>query len=214
MHRLLERLEAALRGEEGHALTFLLISLGLMMVFAVGIYIVSEATVAKIRVQNAADAAALAGAGMLADCLDLLIFANWVRPFSWWLGFLGPPVQLTILRLRNEVIRYGPDAANARAIQVGWANNKAIIIPVHTPNLGVGYGWLGNLTDRLLGRTGNRFVELAAVQKLRLPKWVHTFLGEQTIPELALNPHARARGIVHGRGMLLPQYSGGLGRID
>ncbi|NLA58051.1 MAG: hypothetical protein GX063_04650 [Firmicutes bacterium] len=214
MDRISERLKAALRGEEGHALTFLLISLGLMMVFAVGIYIVSEAAVAKIRAQNAADAAALAGAGVLADCLDLLVFANWIQPLSWLFGPWGSPANLTILRLKNEVIRYGPTAAIARAIQVGWTNNKAIIIPANMPDLGVRYRWLGPVQDRLLGRTGNRFVELAAVEERLLPKWVQTFLGEQTALELALNPWGFARGIVHGSGMLFAHYSGGLGRID
>ncbi|NLA59385.1 MAG: hypothetical protein GX855_10855 [Firmicutes bacterium] len=213
MHNMLVRAKAILGGEEGHALMFLVLSLGLMMVFAVGIYIVSEAAVTKIRTQNAADAAALAGAGLLADCMDLLVFANWVRPFSLLLSPWSPAVTAVINRLQEEVIRHGPTAVNARAVQVGLANG-ALVIPVHRPDLGVERTWLGFVADTLGGRTGNRFVQLLAQQKLQLPQWVETFLGEYTPSEAALYPTASARGIVHGRGMSYAHYVGGLGRME
>ncbi|HHV94570.1 MAG TPA: hypothetical protein GXX47_08565 [Firmicutes bacterium] len=213
MQRFLVRVKALTRDEKGHASTVLLISLGLVMVFAAGIYIVSEAAVAKIRVQNAADAAALAGAGLLADCMDLLVFANYVGDISLLFSLWGSPIRAVINALKNEVIRYGPAAANARAIQVGLAN-EAVITPVHWPDLGVERIFLGYVRDRLNGRTGNRFVQVAAAQELRLPRWVKTFLGRHTPSGLAVYPTATARGIVQGRGMLVPHYVSGLGKVD
>ncbi|MGI6567108.1 MAG: hypothetical protein GX341_09415 [Firmicutes bacterium] len=213
MHQIVFQAKRCMKCEDGHALAFLVASLGVVMVLALGIYIVSEAAVTKIQTQNAADAAALAGAGMLADCLDLLVFSNWVRP----LGVLPIPwaqgISIAVRNLTREVIRHGPDAANLRAVQVGLANG-ALIIPLHNPDLGVETGFFGVVTDTLRGRTGRRFVEVTAVQELQLPRWFRTVLGEQAPSGLALAPSALARGTVRGRGMVFAQYAGGLGRVE
>jgi len=199
----------------GHAMVFLLAFVGVVMVFAAGIYISSEIAVAKIKAQNASDAAAMAGAGLLADSLDLLVFANWVRSGSYLFFGLGRTVRATIDTLARQTVGRASVVAIARAVQVGLANG-ALVVPVHNPDLGVSEaGVLGVrfYRDALRGRIGNRFVRVAATVNPNLPEWMADLLDEPSFLGLSLQPVALAEATVLGRGLGRPKFKGVLSRV-
>ncbi|NMB45837.1 MAG: hypothetical protein GX998_05425 [Firmicutes bacterium] len=210
--------KVVLMDERGHAMVFLLLTLGAILAFAVGIYLTSQIAVGKIKAQNAADAAAMAGAGMMADSLDLIVYVNWIRISSHLIPHWGREARRTAEMLAREVIKDAAAIVNGRAIQVGLAN-EALVLPIHNPDLGVTerrirlFGRVGYYKDRLKGRIGNRFVRVVAATKIELPEWVRALVRDRTAPDLAFCPTASAEAVVHGKGLALPKFGGGLGKL-
>jgi hypothetical protein len=197
--------------DDGQALAFLVIILGVIMAFAAGIYITSEIAVSKIRSQNAADAAALAGAGLLADSLDLLAYHNIIRTSSWFTPKFGGFLRAVVKPVAELVLEVAPTATHARAIQVGFVN-ECYVVPINHPELGVRrFG--GYYQDRLWGRVGNRYVQVMASNSLQIPKSVSALLGDPYLREPMLGSISEARGIVHGRGLGLPKFWADFGKL-
>ena len=198
--------------DTGHAMVFLLLTLGAIMAFAVGMYITSEVLVEKIKAQNAADAAALAGSGVLADSLDLLAYLNWIRSASYLFGHWGSAARHLARTLAKQAIRQCSHIVNLRAAQIGLANGS-IVVPLHNPRLGARENGIGNITwytDTLRGRIGNRFVRVAAAP---LPQGKQSSVNIRSLTGVNLPSLGVAEAIVHGKGLGLPKFRGGLGRL-
>ena len=208
----MKTLLALSRLDTGQAMVFLLVTLGAIMAFALGMYVTSGVLVDKIRAQNAADAAALAGAGVLADSLDLLTYVNWIRNGSYLLAHWGRATRRFAETLAKQAIRRSPQVANARAIQIGLVNGS-VVVPVHNPALGAretGFLFVKWYKDTLGGRIGNRFVRVAAAP---LPSITPSSISVHSVTGLSLPSVGVAEAIVHGRGLGLPKFRGGLGKL-
>ena len=199
------------REDSGQAMVFLLIFLGVMMALAAGIYISSEIVVSKIKSQNAADAAALAGAGLLADGLDLLAYHNMITSASFFTPNVGDFVRTTVKVVAELVLAVLPTATHARAMQVGYANGSYVVL-TNQPDLGVRRRWK-YYRDWLMGRMGNRYVQVIASHNLQIPKWLKDLLGDPYIAGPIFGSISQARGIIHGKGLGYPKFRGGFGKL-
>lgn len=195
----------------GHALAFLVITLGVIMAFAAGIYITSAIAVSKIKSQNAADAAALAGAALLADSLDLLAYHNMITTGSFFFPKVGAFIRATVRSVARLVTEVAPSASHARAVQVGYCNDS-YVVPTHHPKLGVKKEWRF-YRDTLKGREGDRYVRVLASSSLEIPKSVSALLGEFYIAGPNTGSISGAKGVVHGRGLGLPKFWAEFGKL-
>ena len=198
--------------EDGQAMIFLLVAAGVIMAFACGLYITSSYLVAKIQAQNAADAAAVAGAGALADTLDLLVFSNWVRGASYLAAGFGAPLRAAVVTVAPLAEKSGPALAAARTVEVGLANG-AIAVPLNKPNLDVRQGiFTGMYRERMWNRTNGRYMRASTTVMPDIPDWIaapfqeHLFLG--IVPPVG----AVAEASVSGWGLGRAHFKGVLGR--
>ena len=202
--------------ERGQAMVFLLLALGAIMAFAAGLYITSALLVTKIKAQNAADAAALAGAGALADSLDAIALGNIARGGSWLAFHWGKPLRDVANMTAAAAIEGGASLSTARAAQIGLANG-AIVTPTHTPDLEVReIKFLDHVLayrDKLKGRIGKRFMRVTAIASPQVPKWIASPL-KISYP-LGIMPFVTtsAEAIVLGRGLVLPKFRGALAKV-
>lgn len=202
--------------ESGQAMVFLLISLGAIMAFAAGLYITSEFLVTKIRAQNAADAAALAGAGVLADTLDVLSVSNLLRLGSVTTPTYGKAIRETTKLVARMAYDWGTVLAEARMIDVGYANG-AIAVSLHKPDLEVdSSGWLDLphfYRDKLRGRqTKNRFVRVSASVFPTVPKDLRNLVDRRFFG-MILPVSAMAEAAVEGKKLTYPKFRGTLTKI-
>lgn len=204
-------LKSLVQEDGGQAMAFLVITLGVIMAFAAGIYVTSEIAISKIKSQNAADAAALAGAGLLADSLDLLAYHNMITPVSWLIPKAGGFVRTTVKSVAELALQVAPAATHARAIQVGYLNDS-YVVPTNHPELGA-QRRRGFYRDRLMGRTGNRYVRVVASNNLQIPKSVSDLLGDPYIAGSSIGSISEAKGIVHGSGLGFPKFWADFGKL-
>ena len=210
-------------GDEGQAAVFLLIATSMIMAFACGLYITSSYLTAKIQAQNAADAAAVAGSGALADVLDILTLSNWIKTSSYLSRSLGSALR-TAVSGATTVCRHGaPAFATARIVEIGWKNG-VVAVPTNMPNLEVDYrqpDFLGITIpfspklfhDRLRpGRIGRRYVRVGTALSPKVPDLIREPFSRELLRGM---PYvgAAAEGSVSGWGLAIPNFKGKLGKV-
>lgn len=197
------------------------ILLGVMMAFIAGFYVVSQVMVTKIEAQNAADAAALAGAGILADTLDAIAFSQLGKVVACALfGFSGgSAIGRVIDSAVKPLIQIAPALSRARAVELGWRNG-AVAVPINKIDLEVGrfsfffWSWYyDKLAYRSRNSFGNRFVRVVAGVRPDFPIWLEPLLGKGYVARSAPVIGAVSEAAPDGRGLLIPSFGARLADV-
>lgn len=200
--------------EEGQAMVFLLIAAGAIMAFACGLYVTSSYLVAKIQAQNAADAAAVAGAGALADCLDALVFYNWAKGLKTaaTLG-LSAAAKDVARSLAPDINQWGAGFAIGRTFEIGIANG-AFVVPLTVPNLEVRRNLLGFYMDRSGREPEGRYMRAATTVRPDIPSWITAPFKEEFLLGVVPEAGAVADASVSGWGLGKAKFKGVLGKVQ
>lgn len=185
------------------AITAILMTLLLFLVAVVGD--IGEAILLRIKVQNACDAGALAGASILRMGIDLTAFGNvamFSSPFVAAIFKWDPKVLIQIIKgAQDMIIQAAPALSVIVAYQVAQKNGADMVVLLNDPRSD---GVLPSLmlkrrrrgliprpeiiiddlkTSRLKPH-GDRYIRLGAVMKKREPLVGKNFLGKSDIPPL------------------------------
>ncbi len=107
--------------ENGQVLGFLLVWLTVFLLFLTLVADVGQVLLTKLRMQNAADAAAVSGAIVLRDALNLIALSNGILVLSWVISG-APKTSAGVMLIQDILIAAAPYASFTAAIVAGMGN--------------------------------------------------------------------------------------------